>query len=56
MYTSVHYVVESNSNTRATCEIQVRTLAEELGIDPGPELSSLEDAILRQDPSLAAGA
>lgn len=30
MYTSVHYVVESNSSTRATCEIQVRTLAEEL--------------------------
>ncbi len=30
MYTSVHYVVESNSNTKATCEIQVRTLAEEL--------------------------
>jgi ppGpp synthetase/RelA/SpoT-type nucleotidyltranferase len=30
MYTSVHYIVESNSSTRATCEIQVRTLAEEL--------------------------
>jgi putative GTP pyrophosphokinase len=30
MYTSVHYVVESNSSTKATCEIQVRTLAEEL--------------------------
>jgi len=30
LYTSVHYVVESNSSTRATCEIQVRTLAEEL--------------------------
>ena len=30
MYTSVHYVVESNSSTRATCELQVRTLAEEL--------------------------
>jgi ppGpp synthetase/RelA/SpoT-type nucleotidyltranferase len=30
MYTSVHYVVESNSTTRGTCEIQVRTLAEEL--------------------------
>ena len=30
MYTSVHYVVESNSNTRMTCEVQVRTLAEEL--------------------------
>lgn len=30
MYTSVHYVVASNSQTRLTCEIQVRTLAEEL--------------------------
>lgn len=30
MYTSVHYVVASNSSTKATCEIQVRTLAEEL--------------------------
>jgi ppGpp synthetase/RelA/SpoT-type nucleotidyltranferase len=30
LYTSVHYVVESNSSTRTTCEIQVRTLAEEL--------------------------
>jgi ppGpp synthetase/RelA/SpoT-type nucleotidyltranferase len=30
MYTSVHYVVESNSRTKMTCEIQVRTLAEEL--------------------------
>ena len=30
MYTSVHYVVQSNSSTKATCEIQVRTLAEEL--------------------------
>ncbi len=30
MYTSVHYVVESKSRTKTTCEIQVRTLAEEL--------------------------
>lgn len=30
LYTSVHYVVESNSKTKTTCEIQVRTLAEEL--------------------------
>ena len=30
MYTSVHYVVESFSETKCTCEIQVRTLAEEL--------------------------
>ena len=30
MYTSVHYVVEANTKTRYTCEIQVRTLMEEL--------------------------
>lgn len=30
MYTSVHYVVAPNSKTKVTCEIQVRTLAEEL--------------------------
>ena len=31
-----------------------RTLAEDLGIDPGPELQKLEAAILQHDPSLAA--
>lgn len=30
MYTSVHYIVDSNSKTRYTAELQVRTLAEEL--------------------------
>ncbi|MFA6174766.1 MAG: RelA/SpoT domain-containing protein [Kiritimatiellales bacterium] len=30
MYTSVHYVVASNSRTLITCEIQVRTLMEEV--------------------------
>lgn len=30
LYTSVHYVVESNSRTTVTCEIQVRTLMEEV--------------------------
>lgn len=30
MYTSVHYVVGSASRTRVTCEIQVRTLMEEV--------------------------
>jgi putative GTP pyrophosphokinase len=30
LYTSVHYVVRPNSKTTYTCEIQVRTLAEEL--------------------------
>jgi DNA-binding SARP family transcriptional activator/WD40 repeat protein/energy-coupling factor transporter ATP-binding protein EcfA2 len=31
-----------------------RLLAEELGLDPGPDLVALEQAILRQDPSLVA--
>ena len=31
-----------------------RRLAEELGLDPGPALAPLEEAILQQDPSLAA--
>ena len=31
-------------------------LADELGVDPGPELVGLEQAILRQDPSLVAAA
>ena len=31
-----------------------RVLAEELGLDPGPDLVALEQAILRQDPSLVA--
>jgi len=30
MYTSVHYVIASNTRTRTTCEIQVRTLSEEV--------------------------
>jgi len=30
LYTSVHYVIESNKRTKYTCELQVRTLAEEL--------------------------
>lgn len=30
LYTSVHYLIESASSTRMTCEIQVRTLMEEV--------------------------
>lgn len=30
MYTSVHYVVKQNSTNRRLCELQVRTLAEEI--------------------------
>lgn len=30
LYTSVHYVIRSNLKTKSTCEIQVRTLADEV--------------------------
>jgi ppGpp synthetase/RelA/SpoT-type nucleotidyltranferase len=30
LYTSVHYVINANSQAKATCEIQVRTLMEEV--------------------------
>jgi putative GTP pyrophosphokinase len=30
MYTSIHYIVESNSKSKLRCEIQVRTLVEEV--------------------------
>jgi ppGpp synthetase/RelA/SpoT-type nucleotidyltranferase len=30
MYTSVHYIVRANNKGQATCELQVRTLSEEL--------------------------
>lgn len=30
LYTSVHYIIESASRTKVTCEIQVRTLMEEV--------------------------
>jgi putative GTP pyrophosphokinase len=30
MYTSVHYIIENNSRTKYTCELQVRTLMEEV--------------------------
>ncbi|MFD0412523.1 BTAD domain-containing putative transcriptional regulator [Streptomyces sp. NPDC127108] len=36
-------------------ELRVR-LADELGLDPGPELVALQQAILEQDPALGAGA
>ncbi len=39
-----------------TCTRPARVLGAELGVDPGPDLVALEQAILRQDPSLVAEA
>src|SRR5262249_19587000 len=44
-------------NANAALEVYQRIrahLAAELGLDPGPELNALRDAILRREPSLAA--
>ncbi|MGW3324289.1 AfsR/SARP family transcriptional regulator [Streptomyces virginiae] len=43
-----------NEALAAYREVTAR-FAEELGIDPGPELGALHEAILRQDPELTAG-
>ena len=40
------------SEALAAFQAARQALAAELGIDPGPELRSLEEAILRQDPDL----
>src|SRR5689334_23133604 len=39
-----------------TFNVHRRRLVEELGLEPGPELRSLQTAILRQDPSLLPAA
>ncbi|ALG11491.1 hypothetical protein AOZ06_35620 [Kibdelosporangium phytohabitans] len=36
-------------------QVARRTLADELGIDPGPELSRLHEQVLRRDPALSPG-
>ena len=30
MYTTVHYVIRANQKTKVTCEVQVRTLMDEV--------------------------
>lgn len=47
------YAASRQSEALASYEELRRRLAEELGLDPGPELAALHQAILRQDPSLA---
>ncbi len=46
MYTSVHYVFETRSVTKFTCEVQVRTLAEELWGEVDHQLNYPQPAAL----------
>ncbi|MEW2388711.1 BTAD domain-containing putative transcriptional regulator, partial [Streptomyces venezuelae] len=46
------YLAGRQSEALASYEGLRRRLSAELGVDPGPELASLHEAILRQDPSL----
>ncbi|MGI5441695.1 AfsR/SARP family transcriptional regulator [Streptomyces shenzhenensis] len=51
------YLAGCQSDALATYEDLRSRLAEELGVDPGPDLAALHRAVLRQDPSLGmAGA
>jgi WD40 repeat protein/DNA-binding SARP family transcriptional activator len=46
------YRCDRQADALATYQRAARTLAEELGIDPGPGLQRLHTALLRQDPDL----
>ena len=47
-----HYRASRQGDALATLRPVRENLAEELGVDPAPELRRLEEAILRQDPTL----
>ncbi|SPL95899.1 Signal transduction response regulator / Tetratricopeptide repeat-containing protein [[Actinomadura] parvosata subsp. kistnae] len=49
------YLAGRQSEALASYTELRRRLADELGVDPSPELSALHQAILRQDPSLGLG-
>ncbi|TMR17987.1 tetratricopeptide repeat protein, partial [Nonomuraea turkmeniaca] len=50
------YLAGRQSEALAAYEDLRRRLADELGLDPGPELAALRQAILRQDPALDVAA
>lgn len=49
------YLAGRQSEALASYAALRQQLSEELGLDPGPELVSLHEAILRQEPGLGAG-
>lgn len=51
-----HYRSRRQGDALATLRRARAHLAEELGVDPGPELRRLEELVLRQDPALEAQA
>ncbi|MFE3202317.1 BTAD domain-containing putative transcriptional regulator [Embleya sp. NPDC059237] len=50
---ALYLVGRQDAALRSYADLRTR-LAEELGVDPGPELTALHQAILTQDPALAA--
>lgn len=50
------YATGRQSEALASYESLRTRLAEELGVDPSPELAALHGAVLRQEPELSAGA
>ncbi|GGC18355.1 BTAD domain-containing putative transcriptional regulator [Cellulomonas carbonis] len=46
------YAAHRQADALEACRTAARLLRDELGIDPGPELRALEEAVLRQDPDL----
>ncbi|MEW9534104.1 BTAD domain-containing putative transcriptional regulator [Microbispora sp. NPDC049125] len=53
-YMTALYRLGRQADALATYREGRRALVEDLGVDPGPELSDLNDAILRGDPALLA--
>ena len=51
----LHYALGRRADALGGYQRLRRRLAEDLGVDPAPELRALHEAVLREDPSLDAG-